>query len=214
MRFLRTQIISEAIRFAPFWKRRPVIAFGLLLVCVGAVSRFLFAGAADDFDTYHNRVFTVVEVADGDTFDIDHPDGVHPDTRIRLWGVDTPEVAGSRDGAMLFGDEASAFAKRVLMGKKVRVVLSQRRTRDKYDRLLAYVEFADGADASESYNERLLAEGLAYADWRFDHPMKSVYKKIERQARRARIGLWASVTPDDMPAWRSRMERELNYRLP
>ncbi len=217
MSLLRTQTFSETIRFAPFWKRRPFIALGLLVVGVGAFSQLRVTGPTDDFDTYHNRVFTVVEVADGDTFDIDYPDGAHPDTRIRLWGVDTPEVAGSRDGAMHFGTEASAFAKDVLLGAKVRVILSPKRTRDKYDRLLAYVEFAEDDESGregESFNERLIHEGLAYADWRFDHPMKSVYKKAEREARRDRTGLWARVSIEDMPAWRSRMERELKYRAP
>ncbi|GJM25751.1 MAG: nuclease [Phycisphaerae bacterium] len=194
-----------------------MITVGLLVVLIGAVGQFLIADVGGDFEVYHNRVFTVVEVADGDTFDIDHPDGAHPDTRIRLWGVDTPEVAGSRDGAMLFGAEASAFAKRMLLGKKVRVILSSKRTRDKYNRLLAYVEFAEDGDevrAGESYNEQLVHEGLAYADWRFDHALKLQYKRAERQARRDRVGLWANVTLDDMPAWRSRMERELEYRAP
>lgn len=193
------------------------MALCLLFICVGAVSQFLFVESADDFGTYHKRVFTVVHVADGDTFDIDHPDRAHPDTRIRLWGVDTPEMAGSRDGAMLFGEETSAFAKRMLLGRKVRLILSRKRTRDTYNRLLAFVEFVDDGDdvrSGESYNERLIHEGLAYADWRFDHPLKLQYKRAEREARRDRVGLWASVTLDDMPPWRSRMERELEYRVP
>ncbi|MCA9252863.1 MAG: thermonuclease family protein [Phycisphaerales bacterium] len=217
MGLFRTRNYSDSIRLSPLWKRRPLIALGLLLVGFGAVSQLLLADASDDFGNYHNRVFTVVEVADGDTFDIDHPDGAYPDTRIRLWGVDTPEVEGSRDGAMHFGAEASAFAKRVLLGRKVRVILSRQRMRDKYNRLLAYVEFVDDGEdvhGGESYNERLIHDGLAYADWRFDHPLKLQYKRAERVARENRIGLWAGVTLDDMPAWRSRMERELEYNAP
>ena len=43
---------------------------------------------------YHDKVFTVVNVVDGDTIDIDISDDQHDTTRIRLWGVDTPETGG------------------------------------------------------------------------------------------------------------------------
>ncbi|NOX59938.1 MAG: hypothetical protein GXP29_13925 [Planctomycetes bacterium] len=196
---------------APIWRRRPVLIAGVVLLLVGGFVQFFSPSSVDDFEKYHNRVFTVVQVADGDTFDIDLPDGKYPDTRIRLWGVDTPEVAGSRDGAMHFGAEASAFAKETLLGAKVRVILSRKDTRDKYNRLLAYVE---PVDDDISFNERLIREGYAYADWRFDHPLKSQFKRAERKARRNRVGLWAESSLDDMPAWRRRMERELDYQAP
>ncbi|MCE5184542.1 MAG: hypothetical protein LLF76_00255 [Planctomycetaceae bacterium] len=47
---------------------------------------------SSDRQKYHGRAFTVLEVIDGDTLDIDIPDGKFPDTRIRLLGVDTPET--------------------------------------------------------------------------------------------------------------------------
>jgi len=178
----------------------------VLLMIAGAWSRSRSGGG--DFETYHNKVFTVVNVVDGDTVDINVPDGKYAHTRIRLWGVDTPEVAGSPRGAMYFGAEASMFTKRTLAGRGVRVLLSPKRTRDKYHRLLAYLEVADTGDR---FNEMLVAEGMAYADWRFDHPLKTRYKTIERKARKAGVGLWAQVTRDQMPPWRERMERELNY---
>jgi micrococcal nuclease len=207
----RQSPFPDTVILAPIWRRHPWVA----LVVVGIVALALLTRPAvptgGDFDKYHEREFTVVHVADGDTFDIDIPDGKYDQTRIRLWGVDTPEVAGSRDGAMHYGDEASRFAKTTLLGQRVRVQLNPARTRDKYDRLLAYVTLvADDA----SYGEALLARGFAYADWRFDHPLKNSYKRLERKARREDRGLWAEVTPADMPAWRRRMERELNYNPP
>ena len=47
----------------------------------------------NDLQKYHEKIFTVVNVMDGDTIDIDIPDGKYDRTRIRLWGVDTPETA-------------------------------------------------------------------------------------------------------------------------
>ena len=156
----------------------------------------------DDYDKYHDRVFTVVYVADGDTFDIDIPDGPYTKTRIRLWGVDTPEGEGSRDGAMHYGAEASAFAKKTLLGCKVRILLAPSRTRDIYGRLLAYAVMED---TGQSFGELLLSGGYAYADWRFRHPLKDQYKLLEGRSKNAGAGLWHDVRIEQMPKWRQRM---------
>ena len=160
--------------------------------------------ASADFTRYHNRTFSVARVVDGDTFDIDAPDAGKPTTRIRLWGVDTPETGRGRTVEMHFGPEASAFAKSTLEGKRVHVVLSPRRTRGKYGRLLAYVFLERGGIM---FNELLLEEGYAYADRRFPHHYKQQFEAIEKRARRAGKGLWESITTGDMPKWRQRFER-------
>jgi len=157
----------------------------------------------DDYSRYHGRVFEVVGVVDGDTFDIDAPDGPHPATRIRLWGVDTPEIQGGPAGGKHFGKQASAFAKRKLLGRKVRIVLSPAKTRGKYGRLLAYVYIQP---SDQMYNELLLDGGYAYADWRFAHPFKHQFEQLEKRAKNRGAGLWAELTTEQMPEWRQRME--------
>ena len=158
----------------------------------------------DDHARYHDRSFRVVRVVDGDTVDIDVPDGGKSVTRIRLWGVDTPELARSPGGEMYFGPEASSFAKRTLTDRTVHVVLSSDRTRGKYGRLLAYLYMERGG---RMFNEMLLEEGYAYADLRFGHHYHRQFKAIEKRARRAGRGLWASVTLEQMPKWKQRFER-------
>ncbi len=158
-----------------------------------------------DHGIYHDRSFRVVHVVDGDTFDIGIPDpttgkGV---TRIRLWGVDTPEVKHGGTPNMHFGPEAKAFAESVLGGREVHVVLSPDRTRGKYGRLLAYVYFKRGG---EMYNEVLIEQGYAYADPRFKHPYRDRFKTLDKRARKAGLGLWAKVKPEDMPKWKQRYE--------
>jgi micrococcal nuclease len=150
--------------------------------------------AGNDYQRYGGRVARVVKVVDGDTLDVDIPDGRKPSTRIRLWGVDTPEVVGSRDGEMYFGPEASAFTKEMMDGREVRLELSSLRTRDKYGRLLAYVY---RTDTGEMLAVALLKSGHAYADTRFDHEYKSEFARLERQARRSKAGLW-----DQYPRWK------------
>ncbi len=158
-----------------------------------------------DQERYHNRTFSVVRVVDGDTLDIGVPDGDKDRTRIRLWGVDTPEVARGRGEGMHFGSEASAFAKRTLEGKDVHIVLSPRRTRGKYGRLLAYVFMERGG---AMFNEMLLEGGYAYADLRFPHDYADRFRAIEKQSRRTKVGLWKDVTLETMPKWKQRYERK------
>ena len=194
-----------------------VLAVGLataLVVCDRSVhqsSRNPVGVQAENRDRarYHDRTFRVVHVVDGDTLDIDASDGNKPKTRIRLWGVDTPEVGHGKGKDMYFGPEATAFAKKTLDGRDVHVVLSKKRTRGKYGRLLAYVFLERGG---VMFNEMLLEEGLAYADLRFPHDYRKQFEATEKRARRAGVGLWAEVERDDMPEWKQRFERAAEAR--
>ena len=153
---------------------------------------------SNDLEKYHAKTFTVVNVVDGDTLDIETADGKYDHTRIRLWGIDTPETKSEKYGVMYFGPEASEFTKKLALGKPVTVYLDETRTRDKYDRLLAYVKLPDGG----FLNEVLLAEGFAYADLRFKHDFYNKYKQLEAGARSRKKGLWPKVTPEQWPQWR------------
>jgi micrococcal nuclease len=156
-----------------------------------------------DIEKYHGRQFTVSYVVDGDTIDIDIPDGRDNHTRIRLWGVDTPETKSEEYGVMYFGPQASEFTKEAALGKQVTIFLNQEKdTRDKYRRLLAYVQLPDGS----FLNEVLLSEGFAYADLRFRHDFYNKYKQLESAARTAKKGLWKNVTLQQMPRWRQERE--------
>ncbi len=161
---------------------------------------------AADLSKYDGRIFSVAKVIDGDTLDIDIPDANYPTTRIRLWGVDSPESANPRTGPMYFGPEAAAFARELLEGKKVSVYLDPgNNTRGKYGRLLAYVKLPDG----RFFNEVLLEEGYAYADIRFRHSHRSKYRRLEATARSAGKGLWKSVERSQLPEWLQRMNPKL-----
>ncbi len=166
---------------------------------------------SSDIQKYDGRQFTVVKVIDGDTLDIDIHDEsasgsggqANSHTRIRLWGVDTPETKDTRRGVMYFGPEASEFAAAKALGKQVTIFLDkERNTRDKYHRLLAYVQLPD----RNYLNEVLLSEGYAYADLRFKHNFYNKYKQLEALARSQKKGLWAGVTEEQMPGWRQKRE--------
>jgi len=185
------------------WRRRPLTLGSLLLLgLLVIVARWRLPQGSDQ-ERYHDRHFRCVRVVDGDTIDIDVPDGQYPHTRIRLWGVDTPETVWPGRPQMYFGPEASAFTRSCVEGVNVRVELSPGRSRDKYGRLLAYVYYGD---PPVMLNEELIARGYGYADRRFDHPWKTRFAQLEERARKDRQGLWAGVKPEQMPAWRQRYD--------
>jgi micrococcal nuclease len=170
-----------------------VVAVGLL----AAADRFIRPSAAEPEDKvkYDGKAFTVVHVADGDTVDIDCPDGRHAHTRIRLLGVDTPETVKPDTPVQYWGPQASQLAHDTLAGKIVTVRLDGARSRDKYGRLLAYLILPDG----RNYSEFVITSGNGYSDYRFPHSLRSQFDKAQKAARAARVGLWANVTAADLP---------------
>lgn len=160
---------------------------------------------ASDFEKYHAKTFAVANVVDGDTIDIDIGDGSYPHTRIRLWGVDTPETKKPDAPVGYFGPEASEFTSKLVLGKRVAVYLEKGRTRGKYGRLLAYIRLPD----NKFLNEVLIAEGFGYADLRFRHSFYNEYKQLESAARSQKKGLWEKVTREQLPEWLRRMKPKL-----
>ncbi|BBY96430.1 hypothetical protein MGALJ_60990 (plasmid) [Mycobacterium gallinarum] len=88
---------------------------------------------------------TVLRVVDGDTIDV--RDDSRGRLRVRLLGIDSPEVHRPGWSIGCWGPEAERFATETLTGQ--RIILSAdptQDTHDRYGRTLAYVELADGRD--------------------------------------------------------------------
>jgi micrococcal nuclease len=160
---------------------------------------------AYDLERYHKKTFTVERIVDGDTIDIDIPDGQQEHTRIRLLGIDAPETTSEKSGNIHFGPESSEYATQLALGKRVTVYIAEHNTRCKYGRLLAYVQLSDG----RFLNEVLVTEGFVYADLRFRHSFYSRYQQLEASARRKNKGLWAKVSREQLPDWLQRMRPNL-----
>lgn len=188
--------------------RRRVVTV-VMVLSIGVLSILDHAGVfgyrSNDQARYHDAVATVTYAADGDTLDVGIPDGRRGVTRIRLWGVDCPEIAhdeGEQDA--YYGREAMDFLQKEVVGRRVRLELDPNRgPRDRYGRLLAYVYLAD---SGEMLNEWLIDRGLAYADRRFGHVFKHRFVQREKKVMKQKVGLWAGVTPEQMPTWRQRMD--------
>lgn len=69
-----------------------LVIFLALLLALILAGRNQEATPDGDFQKYHQKQFRVHRVIDGDTIDLDIPDGLKQQTRVRLWGIDTPET--------------------------------------------------------------------------------------------------------------------------
>jgi micrococcal nuclease len=122
----------------------------------------------------------VEHVIDGDTIRLD------TEETIRYLLVDTPET--TKGLLECYGVQARAFNEDLVLGQEVRLFYDVE-CRDKYDRLLAYVEVPDGV-----VNELLLVRG--YAELMHIPPNGAehlaAYADLERFARDNKIGQWGA----------------------
>lgn len=149
----------------------------------------LLWSSGDDWTRYHNQTFELARVIDGDTIIIRQPDGREPITRVRFWGVDTPELKRPprvpEDEP--FAQEAKARVEEWLADGQVRLVLQRHQTRDVFGRLLAFPHDSQG----RCLGTMLLTEGLATAERRFSHERIETFQALEEEARRQGLGIWS-----------------------
>lgn len=127
------------------------------------------------------RYGTVEYVIDSDTVVID---GV----TVRLIGIDTPETRHPSKTVQCFGEEASAYARERLEGKRVKYAGDgEGEGRDKYGRLLAYVYDDEGL-----FNADMVRKGYAFAYVRFPFKYRDRFVKYEIEAMNRKLGLWGA----------------------
>ncbi|MBN1526505.1 MAG: thermonuclease family protein [Candidatus Omnitrophica bacterium] len=139
------------------------------------------------------RYMMVQRAVDGDTLKLANGE------RVRLIGVDTPEVHESvklyRDASKskqdvkairAMGKKASEFTKKLTEGKPVRLEFDVQK-KDRYGRLLAYVYLENGTFV----NAEIIKQG--YANVMTIPPnvkYQDLFLKLYREAREAKRGLW------------------------
>lgn len=133
-----------------------------------------------------NEWHQVLRVVDGDTVETEINGR---EEKVRLIGVDTPEVVDGRKTVQCFGQEASEKAKTVLEGKMVKLEADPATgDRDRYSRLLRYIFLEDGSH----FNRLMITEGYA-TEYTYNLPYKyqSEFRQAESEAKEAKRGLWA-----------------------
>lgn len=169
-------------------RRQAAVAVVGLLLCVGMSGCHdnLVAGRRASTSTVE-----VVRVLDGDTFDA--TDSAGGRVRVRLLGIDAPEVAHGESAAECGAAAASRQLGRLVTGRRVVLVTDPGGDAvDRYGRLLRYVEVR-GVDVGL----RQVRSGLAAA-W---HPATSSpperyagYVAAQLRSRAAQRGSWATCS--------------------
>jgi micrococcal nuclease len=144
----------------------------------------------------------VARAVDGDTLEL--ADEVWGTDRVRLIGVDAPELQGQDGRPEPHAEEAAAFTADALEGKDVLLVSGEEET-DDYGRLLAYVWTVPeegllgglkrmiGTGRSELFNRTLLREGYTeILTIRPNNAYADCFEAAQREARDAGEGIWAT----------------------
>lgn len=127
----------------------------------------------------------VVAVVDGDTIDVATVDGT---ARVRLIGIDTPEIGRGGEVSECYADKARTFLDELLYGQEVELVGDAAQADiDKYGRLLRYV-YVDGQSAAEL----AITAGAGY-EYTYDAPYvaQETYRDAQEAAKSAGVGVWS-----------------------
>ncbi|MDH5483707.1 MAG: thermonuclease family protein [Gammaproteobacteria bacterium] len=153
------------------------------------IGAFFYAGTISASNTiscpatHINERAHVSKVHDGDTLRLD--DG----RKVRLIGIDTPELARRNQAEQPLAAEARTVLKQLVQdaGGNIKLQFGAERA-DRYQRTLAHIYLPDGRNVQAI----LIARGLATA---YTTPPNSrlgaCYRALEDQAIASRTGIWA-----------------------
>ena len=167
-------------------RRLALLGLVLAAACAGAPVRAVSDGRA-----------TVIRVVDGDTIEV-RIGGA--DVHVRLLGIDTPETHKEDTPVECFGPEAAAQLATLLPPGTVVRLVRDVESRDRYDRLLAYVYrdrdslFVDLAMVSDGYAGTLtISPNIAH---------RGELAAAAADARAAGRGLWKACGGNHVPRGR------------
>ncbi len=172
-----------------------VVRQSVLTVAVSLL--FLFLGSARAA-TPRTLTAKVERVSDGDTLMAFTSEGTK--LRLRLLGIDAPEVLHGDKPGQPFGEEARDYLDHLIGDKTVRV---DAYGPDEHKRMLAVVW-------DEQMNVNLLMVTMGYAEVYRGAPCQVYCQKLEdaeAKARRDRVGMWAQGPNYESPrAFRQRLK--------
>jgi micrococcal nuclease len=155
----------------------------ILIICLaGAVASSGMPAARDR--ARRSDPVLVRSVVDGDTIAVD---GLG---KVRLLGIDAPEISHGLDTSAPFGREARDRLASLVLHRFVRLETDGPQL-DAYHRRLAYVMTEDG----QFVNALLVRDGLARVSTREPLVRLGELKRAESEAQSARRGMWRGAPP-------------------
>jgi micrococcal nuclease len=158
----------------------------IVVVVLIAANRWFFPSEPAPSNLNSQTEYRVERVIDGDTLLL------VDQMRVRLLGINTPELERDGKPAEPWADESKAWLTQQLEGELVRLEFDIERF-DQYDRTLAYVYLEDVL-----INEEIIRQGFSRAETRypFSDRMKRKFRRAEELAREDRRGIWEN-DPDE-----------------
>lgn len=160
-------------------QRRALMSLTVLVALTGCTP------AVSSPTTAATAAGTVVAVVDGDTIDVETSTG---EKRVRLIGIDTPEI--SRDGGVddCYAQEARTYLDELVYGRDVELISDPTQSdTDQYGRQLRHV-LIDGQSVAQ-----LAIEAGAGTEYTYDRPYdrRSDYLTAQSHAQGVGAGLWS-----------------------
>lgn len=175
-------------------RRSPVAWIALFIFCALIAARvYQDSNRPVPVESLHRDVYRVRRVIDGDTLVLS------TGSRIRLIGVDTPELSANSQDEVRLARAATEYTRQFVGDGEVRLEFDRERL-DHYGRFLAYVYVGD-----RLLNEELIRQGhgRALLDFNYSERFKRRFRKAEDEAKQSGIGIWAKsfavpapLTPD------------------
>jgi len=178
-------------------RRNLIIIISVLLFLAG------FLGYLTGRSIYHKQeegaVFPqnglVTVVYDGDTLKVKFKNG--NERKVRLIGVDAPEISDQREDVLFRAFMAKRFAFFYLYRENIKLTYDWE-LEDKYGRLLAYVWI----EGEGLFNKFILSEGFASVFQSFPFRYRDEFIEAEKEARKLEKGLWRkenypSILPEE-----------------
>ena len=162
------------------------------------IAAVVLAAAVPQASVFSTRVtrsdsVLVRSVVDGDTID------VATVGRVRLLGIDAPEIGRGFDTSAPFGREARDRLTQLVLHRWVRLE-QEGAALDVYSRHLAYVLTEDG----QFVNATLVREGLARVSARVPLTRLPELQRAEGEAQAFRRGMWGSAPQIPAPSYTQR----------
>jgi len=161
----------------------------LLLLILTAL--LIFLPTASQAVPLRTVTATITKITDGDTVQAITPEGTK--LKVRLYGIDAPEIAKGKIPGEPFGVDARDYLASLVSQKAVRVEI---RDTDRYRRMVAILWLGE-----QNVNLTMIAAGMAEAYVEYlKQPYRAPFIQAEQEAKSQGKGIWLQGSSYERPS--------------